>query len=117
MKTSLNLTAAQLEQLKVHLFPGDGQEAVAIALCGRLVGNGTHRLLIHKIGLFRTYCAKMLINSSQKSFAGIKYEKVNDKYTKFTWRDSRRLQTDSRNIDFSSKITNKNSKLPSLRSM
>jgi hypothetical protein len=49
MKTSLNLTAAQLEQLKAHLFPGDGQEAVAIALCGRLVGNGTHRLLIHKI--------------------------------------------------------------------
>jgi hypothetical protein len=47
MKTSLNLTAAQLEQLKAHLFPGDGQEA--IALCGRLVGNGTHRLLIHKI--------------------------------------------------------------------
>ncbi|MEG4634739.1 hypothetical protein QUB56_35220 [Microcoleus sp. AR_TQ3_B6] len=66
---------------------------------------------------FRTYCAKMLINSSKTSFAGIKYEKVNDKYTKFTWRDSRRLQTDSRNIDFSSKITNKNSKLPSLRSM
>jgi len=47
MKTSLNLTAAQLEQLKAHLFPGDGQEA--IALCGRLVENGTHRLLIHKI--------------------------------------------------------------------
>lgn len=61
--------------------------------------------------------AQMLINSSRTSFAGRKYEKVNDKYTKFTWRDSRRLQTDSRNIDFSSKITNKNSKLPSLRSM
>jgi len=49
MKTSLSLTAAQMEQLKAHLFPGDGQEAVAIALCGRVAGNGTHRLLIHKI--------------------------------------------------------------------
>jgi hypothetical protein len=45
--------------------------------------------------LFRTYCAKMLINSSLTSFVGIKYEKVNDKYTKFTGRDSRRLQTDN----------------------
>jgi len=37
----------------------------------------------------------MLINSSLTSFVGIKYEKVNDKYTKFTGRDSRRLQTDN----------------------
>ena len=35
----------------------------------------------------------------------MKDEKVNDKYTKFTWRDSRRLQTDSRNIDGSSLLT------------
>ena len=37
MKTSLNLTAAQLEQLKAHLFPSDGQEAVAIALAVALL--------------------------------------------------------------------------------
>lgn len=49
MKTSLSLTADQLEQLKTHLFPGDGQEAVAIALCGRRVGDDTHRLLVREI--------------------------------------------------------------------
>jgi hypothetical protein len=49
--------------------------------------------------------AQMLIKSSKASFARIKYEKVNDKHTKFTWRDSRRLQTDSININFSSNNT------------
>ena len=33
----LRLTASQHEQLKRHLFPGDGKESVALALCG------THR--------------------------------------------------------------------------
>ena len=33
----LRLTAAQHEQLRRHLFPGDGKESVALALCG------THR--------------------------------------------------------------------------
>ena len=84
---------------------------------GYLISPSKLIIITTALWLFRTYCAKMLINSSQTSFAGIKDEKVNDKYTKFTWRDSRRLQTDSINIDFSSKITNKNSKLPSLRSM
>ena len=48
-----------------------------------------------KVGSSVLTAAQMLINSSQTSFAGIKYEKVNDKYTKFTGRDSRRLQTDN----------------------
>lgn len=49
MKTSLSLTATHQAVLKEHLFPGDGKEAVAIALCGRRAGVDSHRLLIHKI--------------------------------------------------------------------
>ncbi len=49
MRTSLNLTANQQAQLKAHLFPGDGKEAVAIALCGRCAGTDHHRLLVHQI--------------------------------------------------------------------
>lgn len=49
MKTSLSLTATHQAVLKEHLFPGDGKEAVAIALCGRRAGANNHRLLVHKI--------------------------------------------------------------------
>lgn len=49
MKTSLSLTATQQAVLKEHLFPGDGKEAVAIALCGRRAGVDSHRLLVHRI--------------------------------------------------------------------
>ena len=40
--------------------------------------------------LFRTYCAKMLIKVSKKGLKEISYEKVNDKYTKFTGGHSRK---------------------------
>ncbi len=36
--TALRLTGKQLRALKAHLFPGDGKEAVALALCGRGLG-------------------------------------------------------------------------------
>lgn len=49
MDISLSLTANQQAELRAHLFPGDGNEAVALALCGRRAGTGTHRLLLHKI--------------------------------------------------------------------
>lgn len=49
MDISLSLTANQQAELKAHLFPGDGKEAVALALCGRCAGTDTHRLLIYKI--------------------------------------------------------------------
>lgn len=44
MKTVLRLTEAQHAQLKEHLFPGDGNEAVAMVLCGRRAGNAQHCL-------------------------------------------------------------------------
>lgn len=49
---TLSLTAEQHEMLRHFLFPSDGKEAVAIALCGRRSGDRRHRLIvrdIHKI--------------------------------------------------------------------
>jgi ThiF family len=45
---SLSMTGRQYRALKAHLFPPDGKEAVAIALCGRRAGIN-HRLLIREI--------------------------------------------------------------------
>jgi hypothetical protein len=51
MDITLSLTAAQHGILRRHLFPGDGNEAAAIVLCGRRSGAGRHRLLAQKIHL------------------------------------------------------------------
>jgi len=40
----LRLTQSQHEELRRHLMPGDGLEAVAIALCGRRCGDESHCL-------------------------------------------------------------------------
>lgn len=48
-KVTLSLTGDQHEQLRTLLFPSDGKEAVAIALCGRRAGEHLHRLLIWEI--------------------------------------------------------------------
>ncbi|QDU70137.1 ThiF family adenylyltransferase [Engelhardtia mirabilis] len=42
----LRMTGGQHSLLAAHLFPGDGKEAVAIALCGR---RGTDALMLHEI--------------------------------------------------------------------
>src|SRR5947199_9210553 len=42
MKYHLRLTGGQHDALRSHLFPGDGNEAVAVALCGRRAGDGRH---------------------------------------------------------------------------
>ncbi|MBN8853702.1 MAG: hypothetical protein BGO55_11740 [Sphingobacteriales bacterium 50-39] len=39
------------EQLRQHLFPGDGLEAVAVVLCGRHEGEGCSILLAHQVVL------------------------------------------------------------------
>jgi len=44
----LRLTEAQHDELAAHLFPEDGGEAVAIALCGR---RGLDALMVHEIQL------------------------------------------------------------------
>lgn len=49
--TKLRLTQGQFEELRRHLYPGDGNEAVAAALCGRCAALGTEVLLVHKLEL------------------------------------------------------------------
>ncbi len=51
MKTILRMTGLQHEQLRGHLFPGDGCEAVAVALCGRRAGKDKHVLTVREIKL------------------------------------------------------------------
>lgn len=48
MAATLRMTGRQARRLHAHLFPGDGKESVAIALCGRHQG-GRERLLVHKL--------------------------------------------------------------------
>lgn len=45
------MTGLQHEQLRRHLFPGDGFEAVAVALCGRRAGGDKHILTVREIKL------------------------------------------------------------------
>jgi hypothetical protein len=51
MKTILRMTGRQHEQLRRHLFPGDGCEAAAVALCGRRAGKDRHVLTVREIKL------------------------------------------------------------------
>lgn len=49
MKYSLSISGDHYDIIKNHLFPGDGFEAIAVALCGRHKTDGSIRLLTHKI--------------------------------------------------------------------
>jgi hypothetical protein len=49
MKTILRMTGLQHEKIKMHLFPGDGFEAVVIAVCGRSRGNDRNILMVREI--------------------------------------------------------------------
>lgn len=49
MKYKLRMTGQQYAALQEHLFPGDGKEAVALALCGRYHGENSHILMINQI--------------------------------------------------------------------
>jgi hypothetical protein len=48
---SLTLTPEHHAELRKHLFPGDGKEAVALALCNRRAGPDRHRLLVSEVTL------------------------------------------------------------------
>lgn len=47
----LRMTARHHATLCHHLFPGDGEEAVAVALCGRSAALDTELLVVHKLEL------------------------------------------------------------------
>jgi hypothetical protein len=49
MKYSLRMTQAQHRILAAHLFPGDGNEAVALILCGRANGRTQHVFTVREI--------------------------------------------------------------------
>lgn len=49
MKYNLTISGKMHELLKSHLYPGDGNEAVALAICGRTLFKGQERLLVHQI--------------------------------------------------------------------
>lgn len=49
MKYNLTFSGNDYITLKEHLYPGDGKEAVAIALCGRQKTENQTRLLIHEL--------------------------------------------------------------------
>ncbi len=51
MQYQLRVSGKHFHELQQHLFPGDGKEAVAVALCGRLEKSGLSVLLTHKIEL------------------------------------------------------------------
>lgn len=48
MKIKLSLTYEQHQEVKNHIFPGDGKEAAGLLLCGRRVGTENHRLMVYK---------------------------------------------------------------------
>jgi len=49
MSTHLRIAGIHYDELRRHLFPGDGKEAVAFALCGRLTESGRDVLVVQKI--------------------------------------------------------------------
>lgn len=49
MKTKLRMNGLHWQELKSHLYPGDGCEAVAVALCGRLANSVQHVLTVHQV--------------------------------------------------------------------
>lgn len=49
MKTTFSLSQGHYEALQQHLFPGDGKEAVAVALCGRNVTDDHFGLTIFEL--------------------------------------------------------------------
>jgi len=49
MNTVIRMTGLQHDTLRSHLYPGDGFEAVAIAMCGRRDGADRHILTVRKI--------------------------------------------------------------------
>jgi hypothetical protein len=49
MNFSLRISGIHYEELRNHLFPGDGREAVAFGLCGRLREQTSEVLTVHKV--------------------------------------------------------------------
>lgn len=49
MQYQLNISSVHYDPLVNHLYPGDGLEAVAVAVCGRQNYHGIHKLLVQEL--------------------------------------------------------------------
>src|SRR5262245_24093108 len=49
MNTALRMSGLHYRALREHLFPLDGNEAVAVLLCGRRIGRESHVLSVHRL--------------------------------------------------------------------
>lgn len=49
MQYQLRISGLHHEQLRKHLLPGDGKEAIAVALCGRFSNERVTMLLVHEL--------------------------------------------------------------------
>ena len=49
MQYQLNISGIHFKELQNHLYPGDGKEAVAVALCGRYEHNSLVKLMMHEL--------------------------------------------------------------------
>ncbi|MFZ0268199.1 ThiF family adenylyltransferase [Caulobacter sp.] len=100
----LRMTGDQQARLKAHLFPGDGFEAVAVALCGRARGGGREVWTVHQIveiahaGCIRgsdfvtwptASLRKLLPEAAAKNMAVLKIHSHPTNYRQFSDRDDR----------------------------
>jgi hypothetical protein len=51
MHLQLNFAGLHYNLLKDHLYPGDGKEAIAVAICGRHQGEAKSQLFVHQVVL------------------------------------------------------------------
>ncbi|MBR09450.1 MAG: thiamine biosynthesis protein ThiF [Rickettsiales bacterium] len=71
MQYRLRISGKHHERLASHLFPGDGKEAVAVALCGHHTNGGSHYLLVHDI-----YCIPYHVCERSADYVNWKTESI-----------------------------------------
>ena len=49
MDIDLRISGVMYETLRNHLFPGDGKESIAIAVCGTLLSDDSVKVMVHKL--------------------------------------------------------------------
>jgi hypothetical protein len=103
MKVKLRISGRHHTQLRSHLLPSDGKEAVAVALCGRRHGQESHGLCVHDLVLIPheacsersatrvTWPASLLIPSLQRAmkhqWAVVKIHSHRGHYAQFSGYD------------------------------
>ncbi len=100
----LRISGFHYKQLREHLFPGDGKEAVAVALCGRHKWKGKQTLLVHKLVIIPYEDCKIrepdlvkwstnvliphLVDASKKGWAVVKVHSHPNGYPDFSETDN-----------------------------